>query len=96
MTREGAPIYDDHEQPRAVSMERTSSGSVSIRVTEEKFDDFYGFSMTIDRYLEDKGLFEVITNDEDHTIEVRPLNPVEEISDDVFGEIKKQVDVFNQ
>ncbi len=96
MTREGAPIYNDHEKLKAVSIERTPSGSVSIGVSEEKVDDFYGISSMVQEYLDEKGLFEVIPNEEDHTIEIRPLNPNEVISDEVFDEIEKQVNVFNQ
>ncbi len=83
------------EESKAISVERTSAGSISIEVSKGASDHFFGITHSIQSIVEDKGLFEVIPNEETGTIEVRSFNPAGELPEEMMIEIQTQIDKLN-
>ncbi len=87
---EGAPTILESE-PKAISVEKTKDGFVSIEVGENARPDFYNIITAIDTFLDDKGLFELIPDNDEWSIMIRPYMEGEQVPDEVFEGIKDQI-----
>ncbi len=85
------------EKPKAISIEeeRTSPDSISIQMDKGSLDHFFGVVHAIDTITKDKGLIEVIPDEENGRIEVRSFNPGAELPKEVVADIQTQIDKLN-
>jgi hypothetical protein len=96
MFMENPNYIESQEKPKAVSVEKTDSGSLSITISEDlkdKMDIGYlaGIAHDIQSNIAETGLFEVILDEENFNIVVRSFIDGQEVPDSIKTQIE---DIF--
>lgn len=88
MNRESVS-FESQEKSKAVSIEKTEDGSLAIGLSSE-LKKKEGMIFTVAAIVESivkEGLFEVIVNVENGSLEVQSLNPTQEVPEDIKAQI---------
>ena len=85
------------EKPKAVSVERLEDGSISIELSDElqKKDGTIFNVAAIAQSVIGVGLFEVIVNVENGSLEIQSHNPTQEVPEEIKVKIEEELAKIN-
>ncbi len=99
------PAVESQEKPHAISIERNEPALISVGLSAE-FKDVLKEDVTVYlaslaegfRYVLDKTdiLFDVMINEAENTVEIKPLNAAIQIPDEVVRVIEKEIQESNK